>query len=123
MGKAKHKIFNTEEAIIDRVVDKNEMVIDTKKTCESINNYFINKITNLKAKLKPQEQDPIKNYNSYIKTPTKLLTLKEIDINQLTKIFSKIKKSNSASADGITGNMLKIIKNSILPLILNLVGV
>ena len=62
------------------------------------------------------------NFTKHIKTPMKLLTIKEIDMNKLKIIFNKIKKSNSASADKISGNMLKIIKKSILPLILNLIN-
>ena len=120
--KAKSKIFKMEEALIDRIISNNEMIIGSKKTSEVINNYFIEKVKNLKSKLKAPMEDPMINFNKNIKTPDKLLNIKEIDMNQLKTIFNKIKKSNSASSDKISGNMLKLIKQSILPLILTLVN-
>ena len=121
-NKAKNKIFKKEEALIDCIIDKNEPIIRSKNTSEVINGLFIDKINNLKNNLKQQVEDPMLNYNKCIKTPTKLLMIKEIDMNQLKSIFSKTKKSNSASADRISGNMIKIIKQLILPLILNLIN-
>ena len=75
-SKAKNKIFKMEEALIDRVIDKNELVIGSKKTCEVINSYFIDKVKKLKSNLKPQFEDPMINYNKSIKTPVKLLMFK-----------------------------------------------
>jgi hypothetical protein len=120
--KAKEKLFKTEENQLDRVIDNNVLVIGSKRTCESINNFFINKVKNLNDNLKPQIEDPMIQYNKSIKTPIKLLKFKQISMDKIKRIFSKLKKSNSASHYNISGKMLNIIKESIIPLLLNLVN-
>ena len=57
-----------------------------------------------------------------IKTPTKLFTFREINMRELIIIMKKIKKSNSASQDGISSKMIDIINRSINPLLLNLIN-
>ena len=64
----------------------------------------------------------MKHYQQHIKTPIKLLAFKTITLNEIHSIISKLKNSNSCSKDSISGRMLKLIKNSISPLLLVLVN-
>ena len=48
-----------------------------------------------------------------IKTPNKLLQFKEINMGELTSIFTSLKKSHSASEDKISTKMLQIIQDTI----------
>ena len=65
---------------------------------------------------------PMDLFTKVIKTPTKLFTFKEINMSQLSKMLSEIKKSNSSSIDGISSKMIQIIISTIKPLLLKLIN-
>ena len=62
------------------------------------------------------------NYRKIVNHPMKKFTFKEINMYQLDKIFSKIKKSTTLIDDGVSMAMINIIKDEIKPLILKLVN-
>ena len=62
------------------------------------------------------------SFRKYIKTLEKELNFKKINMSELRSMFSKMKKSNSASYDTITMKTLNYVKSSIMPLILQLIN-
>ena len=62
------------------------------------------------------------NYRKNVTHPMKFFLFKEINMHQLDKILSKIKKSTTMIDDGVSMAMLNLIKDEIKPLILKLVN-
>ena len=64
----------------------------------------------------------MKSYMKHIKTPKKLLSFQSINIAQVLNIISSLKNSSTCAKDGVSSKMIKMIKESISPLILHLIN-
>ena len=95
------------------MIFNNKVVNDPKTIAEEMNNHFINKINDLKAKdaerNKAHEQD-FKELKEYlIKTGyKKSFRLKEIDDDKYDKIIKRMKGKRSTGLDWICGYSLKL---------------
>ena len=62
------------------------------------------------------------SFRKFVKSPQDKLNLKEINMEQLRKIYTKINKSNSTSIDKISMKTLCKLRSSTQPIFLNLIN-
>ena len=87
---------NTIKLMVDGVCIEDEAMV-----AETFNNYFIEKINDLKEGIDPFEKLAAKMKNNKSK-----FALKRISLNKLTKIMEKLKKKKSAGIDGLGQDQL-----------------
>lgn len=119
---AKNDIFEEQNELIDRIFIDNKLYNGSKAGAEQINIYFQSKVNQLIAKIPKPTENPMKHYMKHIKTPTKLLMFKTINLTETKNIIGNLKNSNSSSIDQVSGKMLKKIKDPIAPLVMNLIN-
>ena len=62
------------------------------------------------------------NFTKFIKNPKVKLSFNQINMHRIKSIISKMNSGNSFSRDKLTGNIIKKCRESISPLILNIVN-
>jgi hypothetical protein len=89
---------------------------------EELNKYFDNKIRSIIDEIPKNNNDPLINFKKHIKKPDKYCNIKEVNYNEINKIITKMKPTNSTCNDNVSSRMIKKGKNSIIPLIMNMVN-
>ena len=83
---------------------------------------YVSKIRKIKNNMKERLEDPMINYRKLVKSPNEKLDIKSINMSELRKIYSKMRKSNTISADKISINTLIKLKISTQPIMLKLIN-
>ena len=121
-NKAKSKMYETDKVNIEKIFYKNLFIIGSKKVSQSLNEYFQEKVKNIKENIPNQKLDPMINYKKMVNHPSNKFNFTEINMTQLDSIFSNLKKSTSTIDDGISMAMINLMKSEIKPLLLNLIN-
>ena len=93
------------------IVYKNVKITCIKDICNIANNFFIEKISNLRDKFTTLHVDPIKILGFLIPKTKSNFKLKPITLAETNKLISKAKSSNSLGSDIIS---MKVIKKFII---------
>ena len=121
-GSQNHLFSSSKSTNIERILENDNLVNGSQKVASAFNRFFIQKVSKIQKSIDPPTADPMISFRKYIKTPEKELNFKKINMSELRSMFSKMKKSNSASYDTITMKTLNYVKSSIMPLILQLIN-
>ena len=78
--------------MMDRIFINNKLYNGSKAAAEQINQYFQTKVNNLIKTVPKPSENPMIHYRKHIKTPTKLLNFKLINLTETKQIISKLKK-------------------------------
>ena len=82
-----------------------------------MNQYFVNKVRNLRENLPQNPGDPIALVRRLMMNRKCSLKLKSIHPDQVLKIISNLKSSSSCGLDSIDSNILKLVKHQLVPVI------
>ena len=101
------------------LVDGQRKITNNKEAAECMNDFFFQKVKELKNKVdRTIVKDPFKNLKE-IKSKFKLQLASPDHIGQ---IIDKLRISNSCGLDGITSKTLKLVKNQVAPVLSLLVN-
>ena len=117
---SKTKIFSSKPRNIERILDDGKIIEGSKKCSQSINNYFYQKNLKIVNSIPICNIDPMKQYKQMITKPNKKIMFREINMHQMNNIITSLNPGNSFSNDYITSNIIKKLKLSVAPLLLNL---
>ena len=107
---------STIKLMVDGVCIDDEAIV-----AETFNNYFIEKINDLKEGIDQSiKRDPNEKLAAKMKNNKSKFALKRISLNKLTKIMKKLKKKKSAGIDGLGQDQL-ILGSHILAAPLNVI--
>ena len=120
---AKEKLFGTKEKHPERLLENGKLIKGSKNVAAAFNRYYISKTRKIRNAMEPQKNDPMLSYKKYVKSPTKKMKFKVINMMELKKMMKKIEKSNSTSFDKISIKTIVNLKESIYPLLLRLINV
>ena len=87
-----------------------------------MNNFFINKIKNLRQNLPQNPGDPLLLVQKLMENRTCNFSLKAVHPDDVLKILGKLKGSSSTGIDDIDSNTLKLIKNEISPVLTHIIN-
>ena len=87
-----------------------------------MNNFFINKIKNLRQNLPQNPGDPLLLVQKLMENRTCNFSLTAVHPDDVLKILGKLKGSSSTGIDDIDSNTLKLIKNEIYPVLTHIIN-
>ena len=58
-------MYETDKVNIEKIFYKNEFIIGSKKVSQSLNEYFQDKVKNIKENIPNQKSDPMINYKKW----------------------------------------------------------
>ena len=101
------KLHNFPTFFVDNGIHINEKIL----IAEKFNDFFVK----VGPKLAVDIPDPVRPYTSYLTTNTNArLKFKEVNEDEVGKIFDKIKQKNSSGHDQISTSLLKNVKSIII---------
>ena len=87
-----------------------------------MNNFFINKVRNLRLNLPQNPGDPLRLVQKLMESRTCHFKLKSVHPDEVLKILSKLKSSSSCGTDEMGSCVLKLIKNEITPVLTHIIN-
>ena len=87
-----------------------------------MNNFFVDKIRNLRMNLPPSCLNPVDLVTSLMHNRTCSFHLQPVHPDQISKIIDKMKSSKSCGIDTIDSSIIKLVKKELIPVITHLVN-
>ena len=87
-----------------------------------MNEFFINKVLNLRANLPPSNMNPLELLRNLMKNRKCSFYLKPVDPDEIEKIISGLKSTKSCGLDNIDSFVIKLAKNELVPAITHIVN-
>ena len=96
------------------LLEDGKLVTKEEEVARTINDFFIQKIRDLKAKINlSNKKDPVQRLGEVDGS----FNFQLVSIDHVEKIVDRLKKSNSCGFDGISSKTLKIVKTEVAPVI------
>ena len=87
-----------------------------------MNEFFINKVQNLRANLPPSNMNPLELLRNLMKNRKCSFYLKPVHPDEIEKIISGLKSTKSCGLDNIDSFVIKLAKNELVPAITHIVN-
>ena len=87
-----------------------------------MNNFFINKIRNLRMNLPNSNLNPVDLVRSLMYRRTCNFNIRPVHPDEISKIIGRMKSSKSCGVDTIDSYIIKLAKNELTPVITHLVN-
>ena len=94
---------------------KGELVSSPQGLADSMNSYFIDKVTGLQSNLPPNQNDPLETLRKMMAPRSCTFHLKPVHPDEVLKIINAMKMSKATGLDNIDAWTLKLIINDVLP--------
>ena len=120
--KVKKQMYGEDSQVTDRIIENNQLKIGSLNVANILNRYYVTKVRLIRENMKKPKNDPMINYKKFVKSPPRKLNIQQINMNDLRKIYSSCKNSNTISKDKISMHTLMKTKMSTQPLILNMIN-
>ena len=125
-AKNERELWNVAKEVIDPrkennwnvINDKGENIKNEKDVAETFNDFFINKVEDLKRKINPTHvQDPLEKLAEKLKNIQTSLEFKTVSQKQMRNHLKKLSKKKSSGLDGLSQeNLILGIPNLLAPL-------
>ena len=87
-----------------------------------MNQYFVNKVRNLRGNLPDNPGNPLTLVSNLMRNRRCSLKLSSVHPDQIIKIISSLKSSSSCGLDSIDTKIIKLVKHQLLPVITHIVN-
>ena len=94
-----------------------------QEVAEAQNEYFLNKIRQIRNEMSPPVTDPLSVLRSLLKGRTCSFTFKPVHPDDVEKVITSLSNSNSFGLDEIDTYIIKLIKSEILPPLTHIVNI
>ena len=98
------------------------MITSPARLAWSMNNFFINKVRQLRARIPHTESDPLAKLKEMFRHRHCTLGLRPVTPDEVSKIISNLKNSKSTGSDFISTWIVKLVSKEILPAITHVVN-
>ena len=98
------------------------MITSPARLAWSMNNFFINKVRELRARIPNTESDPLEKMREVFRNRNCTLGLRPVTPDEVSKIISNLKNSKSTGSDFISTWVVKLVSKEILPTITHVVN-
>ena len=116
-------INNTNKQTPPNIINNNGKLISSPKLIANIaNNYFIEKIKQIRNKFITDNANPINILETLIKKPKTIFNLQLITIKKTKKLIKKLPNSKCTGYDAISNKIIKKCGNTIIPHITHLIN-
>ena len=90
-----------------KLKEEGKIIEDEKEIAETMNDFFVNKIEDLKVKIDDTlKSDPLEQLKKKVERKNLKFSLKTVSVKAVTKIMKKMKKKKSSGTDGVTQECL-----------------
>ena len=94
----------------------------SQEIAESQNQYFIEKINNIRLNLPPPASDPLSKLRFLMSGRQCTFTLQAVHPDQVEEIISRLSNSNAFGLDQINTSTIKLVKTEILPAVTHIIN-
>ena len=101
---------------------KGEMVTSPQGLADSMNSFFIDKVTGLIGNLPPPSNDPLQTLQKLMETRTCTFHLQPVHPDEVLKVVKEMKMSKSTGLDNIDARTLKLVILDILPALTHVIN-
>ena len=87
----KRQFWAQKDSHPERIMENQKIIVGSKKVANVFNRFYVSKIRKLREKMSQNKVDPMIHFKKFIKKPKTKLELQPISMDQLDKIYSKIR--------------------------------
>ena len=106
----------------DGIIENGKIISGSKSVSNSFNRFFISKVRKLAENIPNSNTGPMYFFQKYIPKMDNTFSFKTISMSTLKQIISKINNTKSSDYHGLSMTMIKKLKISVFPIILNIVN-
>ena len=114
----KNQIWGRDCDFPEKILSENILTEGSKNVSEVMNWYYKNKAENLIRNAPINHDEALKHYKQKIKKPKNKLSINQIKMYDLKKMFNEVKKSFSTGIYNISMKMIDNVKEALFPSIL-----
>ena len=97
------------------LIDNNITITEEREIAETFNNYFVEKIANLKARIDPNRvKEPLNKLKNKVRGKNLNFSLKTVTERTVRKVMDRMKKKKSKGPDGISQELLLLGKDMLV---------
>ena len=119
---AKDQLYGKKQSQPDRIIENGRFINGSKNVSNSFNRFFISKVKKLADNIPDSNIDPMHFFRKYITKMENSFSFKTISMSTLKQIISKINNTKSSDYHGLSMTMIKKLKISVYPILLNIVN-
>jgi hypothetical protein len=105
-----------------QLVENGLLVNKPKALAECMNSYFTSKVRDLRENLPPNQLNPLSLVENLMKNRTCSFSLKPVHPDEIEKIISSLKSTNSCGLDNIDSYVIKLEKTELVPVITHIIN-
>ena len=90
--------------------------------CRIMNEFFVNKVANLRSNLPPNNGDPLFWIRNLMQGRKCSFRLKSVHPDDVLRIISNLKSSSSCGLDTIDSKIIKLVKHQLVPVVTHIVN-
>ena len=105
-----------------QLVENGLLVNKPSALAECMNSYFTSKVRGLRENLPPNQLNPLSLVENLMKNRTCSFSLKPVHPDEIEKIISSLKSTNSCGLDNIDSYVIKLAKSELIPVITHIVN-
>ena len=105
-----------------KLVIEGELKSKPKELADCMNNFFVNKVTNLRNTIPPCRQDPLHRVKEIMKNRTCSFKLESVHPDEIKEIINNMKNSKSCGLDNIDSFVFKLASDELTPSITPIVN-
>ena len=105
-----------------QLVVNGELLNKPKELSKSMNEYFVNKVTNLRGSIPPCRKNPLERVRNLMQNRRCSFSLKAVHPDDISKIIQNLKSSKSCGLDNIDSFVLKLACEELTPAITHVVN-
>ena len=105
-----------------QLVDNGLLVNKPSALAECMNTFFTSKVRGLRENLPPSQFNPLSLVENLMKNRTCQFSLKSVHPDEIEKIISSLKSTNSCGLDNIDSYVIKLAKTELIPVITHIVN-
>ena len=105
-----------------RLIENGVLVSKPSKLARLMNEFFVNKVQNLRSQLPPSTGDPSRLVKKLMKNRDCSFKLQAVHPDIILKIISNLKSSHSCGIDNIDSTVIKLVKVELTPVITHVIN-
>ena len=105
-----------------KLVIEGELKSKPKELADCMNNFVVNKVTNLRNTIPPCRQDPLDRVKEIMKSRTCSFKLESVHPDEIKEIINDMKNSKSCGLDNIDSFVLNLASDELTPSIAHIVN-
>ena len=118
----KKLLYGNKFKSINRIIENNKFIQGSQKVSNVLNRFFVWKPREILGNLPVNDINPMDFYAKHVEKKSNTFFLKPINISDLRKVMSSVKRSNSYDYYGINMKMIFNIRRALEPILLNIIN-